>query len=275
MGSRTNMETLVTHRQRAWLYLTGGLVLLFLILPVLIVIPMSFSDSRFLTFPPPGVSLRWYKAYFSSPEWMDATRVSMVVAALTTLLATPVGVAAAYGLHVAEARFLRVVQLVLLMPLMVPIIIIAIGVFFVFARVNLVGTIAGLVLAHTLMATPFVVVVTLSGLQGFDMNQEKVARSLGAYRLAAFIKVTLPQIRPSVISGALFAFITSLDEVVIALFISGGENSTITKRMFNALRDEIDPTIAAISSILIVVSLSIVLLALLLARGRSGSAAAR
>lgn len=265
MAHDTLTETLVSRRQRLWLYAVGIAVLLFLILPVLIVIPMSFSDSRFLTFPPPGLSLRWYDAYFLSPEWMDATRVSLTAAVCTTLLATPLGVAAAYGLHVAEVRYLRAVQLVLLMPLMVPIIIIAIGVFFVFAKLELVGTMPGLVLAHTLMATPFVVVTTLAGLQGFDMNQEKVARSLGAHRLSAFVKVTLPQIKPSVISGALFAFITSLDEVVIALFISGGENSTLTKRMFNALRDEIDPTIAAISSLLIVVSLSIVLAALLLA----------
>ncbi|MFO0997907.1 MAG: ABC transporter permease [Alphaproteobacteria bacterium] len=270
MAGPSMTETLVSRRERLWLYLTGGAVLFFLIVPVLIVIPMSFSDSRFLTFPPPGLSLRWYAAYFSSPEWMDATRVSLEVAVLTTLVATPLGVAAAYALHVAEARFLRVLQLALLMPLMVPIIIIAIGIFFVFAKVELVGTIPGLVLAHTLMATPFVVVTALSGLQGFDMNQEKVARSLGARRLSAFVQVTLPQIKPSVISGALFAFITSLDEVVIALFISGGEHSTITKRMFNALRDEIDPTIAAISSILIALSLSIVLAASLLAKRRSG-----
>lgn len=258
-------ETLVSRRQRAWLYVVGILVLLFLILPVLIVIPMSFSDSRFLTFPPPSLSLRWYQAYIGSSEWMDATRVSLTVAVLTTALATPLGVAAAYALRVTEARFLRTIQLVLLMPLMVPIIIIAIGVFFVFAKLELVGTISGLVLAHALMATPFVVVTSLAGLRGFDMNQENVARSLGSHRFSAFLKVTLPQIKPSVVSGALFAFITSLDEVVIALFISGGDNSTITKRMFNALRDEIDPTIAAISSLLIVTSLSIVLAATLLA----------
>ena len=270
MAQEALNETLVSRNQRLWLWTVGTLVLLFLILPVLIVIPMSFSDSRFLTFPPPSLSLRWYQAYLGSPEWMDATRVSFTAAICTTLLATPLGVAAAYGLRVAEAKFLRTIQLVLLMPLMVPIIIIAIGVFFVFAKMNLVGTMLGLVLAHTLMAAPFVVVTTLAGLRGFDMNQENVARSLGSPRFAAFIKVTLPQIKPSVISGALFAFITSLDEVVIALFISGGENSTLTKRMFNALRDEIDPTIAAISSMLIIVSLSIVLTASLLAGRKSG-----
>jgi putative spermidine/putrescine transport system permease protein len=129
----------------------------------------------------------------------------------------------------------------------------------------------GLVLAHTMMAIPFVLVVTLAGLHGFDMDQEKVARSLGWNRFQAFVRVTLPQIRPSIVAGALFAFITSLDEVIIALFITGGPNSTLTKRMFTTLRDEIDPTIAAISSMLIVTSLAVVLAAALATRGRSNA----
>jgi len=257
-------ETLVSHRQRLWLYVVGVAGLLFLVLPVFLVIPMSFSDSRYLEFPPEAWSLRWYEHYFTSSEWMRATGVSLRAAVLTTLLATPLGVAAAYGLYVSELRGLRWLQILLLTPLMVPIIIIAIGVFFVYAKLGLVGTMTGLVLAHTLMATPFVVVTTLAGFESFDMDQEKVARSLGANRLEAFVKVTLPQIRPSVVAGALFAFITSLDEVIIALFITGGPQSTITKRMFTALRDEIDPTIAALSSLLIVVSLAIVLSAGLL-----------
>lgn len=259
-------ETLVGPGQRLWLYVTGGLVLLFLVLPILIVIPMSFSDSQFLSFPPKGLSLRWYGAYFSSAEWIGATRVSLAAATLTMVLATLLGVSAAYGLHVAKARALKALQVILLLPLMVPVIIIAIGVFFVYARIGLIGTLSGLVIAHTLMATPFVVVTTLAGLRGFDMSQELAARSLGANRFSAFTKVTLPQIRPSVISGALFAFVTSLDEVVIALFITGGEHSTLTKRMFNSLRDQIDPTLAAISTLLIAFSLSIVLVATVLGR---------
>lgn len=264
MAQNSIGETLVSHRQRLWLYVVGIAGLLFLIIPVFFVIPMSFSGSRYLEFPPEQWSLRWYDHYFNSHEWMAATAISLKAAMMTTILATPIGIAAAYGLHVAETRILRWLYIALLMPLMVPIIITAIGVFFVFAKIKLIGTMTGLVLAHTLMATPFVVVTTLAGLQGFDMDQEKVARSLGLNRFWAFIKVTLPQIRPSVISGALFAFITSLDEVIIALFITGGPNSTLTKRMFTALRDEIDPTIAAISSILIVISLAIVLAATLL-----------
>ena len=262
-------ETLVSHRQRLWLYVIGVAGILFLIVPVFFVIPMSFSASRYLEFPPDEWSLRWYDHYLNSLEWMGATGISLKAAVMTTILATPIGVAAAYGLHVAETRMMRWLQVLLLMPLMVPIIITAIGVFFVFAKVGLIGTMTGLVLAHTMLATPFVVITTLAGLRGFDMDQEKVARSLGFNRFRAFTKVTLPQIRPSVISGALFAFITSLDEVIIALFITGGPNSTLTKRMFTALRDEIDPTIAAISSLLIVISLSIVLTATLLVGKRS------
>ena len=140
------------------------------------------------------------------------------------------------------------------LPLMVPIIMIAVGVFFLYAKLGMINTIIGLVFAHTMLAIPLVVIVVTAGLKSYDMNQELVARSLGASRARAFITITLPQIRFSVITGALLAFLTSLDEVIIALFISGGPNATITRRMFNALRDQIDPTIASISTCLIVVS---------------------
>ena len=267
MFEDTTGGTLVSHRQRIWLYVVGVLALFFLIFPIFIVIPISFSGSRFLRFPPEVWSLRWYEHFFSSFEWMKALRVSFTAAVLTTLVATPVGVAAGYALHNTQVRFARQLQILLIMPLMVPVIIIAIGIFFVYARLQLVNTMFGLVMAHALMAVPFVVVTTLAGLHGFDMDQEKVARSLGWNRFQAFMRVTLPQIRPSVIAGALFAFITSLDEVVIALFITGGANATLTKRMFTSLRDEIDPTIAAISSLLIITSLVVVLAVALVAGG--------
>ncbi len=151
---------------------------------------------------------------------------------------------------------------------MVPVILIAIGVFFLYAKLGLNNTIPGLVMAHSMLALPFVLITVSAGLKTYDMNQEMVARSLGASRLKAFLTVTLPQIRFSIISGALLAFITSLDEVVVALFISGGENATLTRRMFNALRDEIDPTIAAISTILIAVSVLALVLAQILGQQR-------
>lgn len=259
-------ETQITHLGRLWLYAVAVLVMAFLILPVLIVIPMSFSDSRFLRFPPEGLSLRWYESYLGSTEWLQATWVSFKVAALTTLVATPLGTAAAYGLHVSRFRATRALNLALISPLIIPIIILGVGVFYLYVRLDLVNTILGLVMAHSILAIPFVVVTVTSGLQQYDMNQERAARSLGASRLTAFRTVTMPQIRGSIVAGGLFAFITSLDEVVIALFVSGGPNTTLTRRMFTGLRDEIDPTIAAISSILII--LSILLLSLILVTNR-------
>jgi putative spermidine/putrescine transport system permease protein len=260
MLGRPATETQVTHGQRLWLYVLGGLVILFLILPSLLVIPLSFSDSRYLAFPPPGWSTRWYTAYFNALEWREATRTSFIAATLTMIISTALGTLAAYSLHSSQSRFTRIVYATFMLPLIIPGILIAIGVFLLFAHLGLNNTMTGIVLAHSVMAIPLVVITVASGLKSYDVTQEMVARSLGASRPVAFLTVTLPQIKVSVISAALLAFITSLDEVVISLFIAGGDNSTLTRRMFNALRDEIDPTIAAISTLLIL--LSVILLAL-------------
>lgn len=254
-------DTQITHLGRLWLYVLSGLILLFLILPTFIVIPMSFSDSRFLQFPPPALSLRWYESFFGSAEWLRATRVSFTAAVLVMLVATPLGVAAAYGLHNAGLRVTRALNVLLISPLIIPVIILGVGIFYLYVRLDLVNSMTGIVLAHSVLAVPFVVVTVSSGLKQYDMNQERVARSLGASRFTAFRTVTLPQLKNSIYAGALFAFITSLDEVVIALFVAGGERTTLTRRMFAGLRDEVDPTIAAISSLLIIIS--VLLLALL------------
>jgi putative spermidine/putrescine transport system permease protein len=251
---------------RMALYVISALVLIYLILPVVIIAPISFSSARFLTFPPPSFSTRWYQQYFNSPAWMQATRVTLTVALLTVMIATPLGVAAAYAISQSKLRIMRVIHMALLLPLVVPIIITAVGIFFVYAKVGLVATLPGLVLANVMLGLPYVVISVTAGLQSFDPAQEMVARSLGMNRLRAFLAVTLPQIRPSVVSGALFAFISALDETVVAIFIAGGQNQTLTKRMFTALRDEIDPTIAAISSLLTAASLIVVVLASLGAR---------
>lgn len=251
----------VPARSRLWLFALGGLVIAFLVLPVLIVIPISFSDSTLLEFPPRAYSLRWYRALFGSLEWRDAAWVSVKVAVLTMAVATPVGTAAAYGLHVGGFRLAGVLRMLVLAPLLVPVILIAVGVFYVYALLGLNNTLVGLVLAHSMLALPFVVVSVGAGLRSYDMTQERVARSLGASWFRAFRSITLPQIRLSVLSGALLAFISSFDEVIVAFFISGGEMSTLPRRMFNALRDQIDPTIAAISTVLVV--LSVVAVALL------------
>jgi putative spermidine/putrescine transport system permease protein len=174
------------------------------------------------------------------------------------IVSTVIGTLAAYGLHSARLRLSRVAYVVFVLPLVIPAILTAVAIFLFYAQLGLNNTLTGIVLAHSVMAIPLVVITVASSLKGYDMNQELAARSLGASRARAFLTVTLPQIRIAVASGALLAFITSLDEVVIALFIAGGDKATLTRRMFNALRDEIDPTIASISTLLI--ALSVVLL---------------
>ena len=265
--ARPASDTQITHGRRLWLYGVGGLVMLFLVVPSLIVIPMSFSDSQYLSFPPREWSLRWYANYFGSLEWMQATWTSLKAGLLTMLVATPLGTLAAYGLHVSRTRWVGIAMLVLVTPIMMPLILVGIGVFYVYVRFGLLNTLPGLVIAHSMLAVPLVVLVVASGLKSYDMNQEMAARSLGASRPRAFLMVTLPQIRFSVVTAALLAFLTSFDEVIVALFISGGQNSTLTHNMFLALRDQIDPTIAAISTVMIV--LTTLLLALSQLFGRS------
>lgn len=258
----------ITHGRRLWLYALGGLVLLYLIAPSLIIVPMSFSGQNLLQFPPESWSLRWYEAYFGSVEWRDATIVSLKVAIMTVTVTTPIGTAAAYAINSGVLRFSGFIQTLLTATLIIPVILVGIGTFFLYARLGLNNTLTGLVIAHTVQALPLVVLTVLSGFRTYDMNQERVARSLGANRFAAFWQVTMPQIRFSVVSGALFAFITSFDEVVVSLFISGGDTSTLTRRMFNALRDQVDPTIAAISTCLIALSIVLLSAAQLVGRNR-------
>lgn len=247
-------ETQVTHRGRLWLYALAGIVMVFLVVPTVIVVPMSFSASQYLEFPPREWSLRWYANYFNSLSWMQATATSFKAALLTTLVATPLGTMAAYGLFTSRFRAMRFVSMVLVTPIIVPVVLVAIAVFYVYAKVGLVNSLTGIVLAHSMLAIPLVIMVVTSALKSYDMNQEMVARSLGASRPRAFFLVTLPQIRFAVITGALLSFLTSFDEVIMALFVSGGANSTLTRNMFNALRDQIDPTIAAISTIMVLVT---------------------
>jgi len=248
------------------LYGFVALILAWLIIPIIIIVPMSFSSARFLTFPPPSWSLRWYEAYLGNATWMQATRVSLIVSVSSTILATILGTAAAYALNMTSSRLVRSLQMLLLLPLVVPIVITAVGVFLVYAQVGLLASMTGLILANMMLGLPYVVISVLVGLRKFDPTQEMVSRSLGMNRLRTFFVVTLPQIRPSVISGMLFAFISAIDETVVSLFIAGGEYQTLTKRMFTALRDEIDPTIAAISSLLTAISFILVMLVAINAR---------
>jgi len=266
--NRNVSETQIRFKDRLWLYIFSIIVLFLLIVPSLVVIPMSFSGSQYLEFPPKSFSLRWYAAYFFSSadtglgfnDWMGATWTSIKVAVLTIFVATPIGTMAAYGLSNSSAKVRGILFPIMISPMMVPIILVAIGLFYFFVQFKMVNSITGLVLGHSLVAMPLVLIIVLSALRNYDMNQEKVARSLGASRLRAFFEITLPQIKFSIISACLISFLTSFDEVIISLFVSGGDNSTITRAMFLALRDQIDPTIAAISTVLIVISSGLLLL---------------
>lgn len=252
------MEDHVRTRQRIPLYVLGALVMFGLIVPSLVVVPMSFSAADYLQFPPQGWSLRWYEAYFGSVGWRDATVISLSAAFLTSVLATTLGTLAAYGLRLLGRGASPLLLAALTMPLTVPVILIAIGIFYIYARMGLVNTMTGLVLAHTMLAIPFVVVVVFTRLQTFDLNQVRVAESLGSSPARSFVLVVLPQLRFAIISGALLAFLTSFDEVIIALFISGGARSTLTRVMFTNLRDQVDPTIAAVASLLNLISVLLV-----------------
>ncbi|QYX57597.1 ABC transporter permease [Roseovarius sp. SCSIO 43702] len=263
-------DTQVTHGQRLWLYLVSIVIMILLVAPTLIVIPMSFSDSQYLEFPPETWSTRWYRHYINSDEWMLATRTSFKAAFLTMLFATPVGVLAAYGLHASKVPFIRAAFVMLITPMMVPVVLIAVGAFYAYVKLQILYTMTGLVLAHSLLAIPLVLIVTGSALKSYDMNQEMAARALGAPRWRAFLTITLPQIRFAVVTSALLSFLASFDEVVIAMFISGGDNPTLTRSMFNALRDQIDPTIAAISTIMILVTTLMMVLAQIFGRGKGG-----
>ena len=246
------------------LWILVAIILLYLVFPVFVVVPVSFSSAKYLQFPPPGWSLQWYQNYFERPGWVPATFVSIQVAIMTTVLATVLGTAASLALVRGRFPGRDVVNSFIVSPLVVPGIIVAIGIYFVFAQWKLVGNVAGLALAHTALALPFVVTNVSATLHGFDERLEYAAMNLGANRWETFRRVTLPIIRPGVFAGALFAFITSFDELIVALFISGTGAVTLPRKMWDSLRQEIDPTIAAVSTVLIVFSVLVLLSAELL-----------
>ncbi len=246
------------------LYAFTALVLFYLVFPVFVVIPVSFSSAQYLAFPPPGFSLQWYEKYFDRRDWIDATWLSLRIGLITAFLATILGTLASLGLVRGRFRGRNAINAFLVSPLIIPAIIVAIGVYFFYARLQIVGSPFALALAHTALAIPFVVINVSATLYGFDERLEYAAMNLGANRWQTFRHVTLPIIKPGVFAGALFAFITSFDELIVALFISGTGAVTLPRKMWDGLRQEIDPTIAAVSTILITVSVAVLLSAELL-----------
>jgi putative spermidine/putrescine transport system permease protein len=249
---------------RIVLYVITGLVLFYLVFPVFVVVPVSFSSAKFLQFPPPGLSLQWYEKYFDRRDWVEATFLSLRVGAITSLLATALGTLASLALVRGRFQGRNLINSFIVSPMIIPSIIVAIGIYFFYARLQIVGNWWALAIAHTALAIPFVVINVSATLYGFDERLEYAAMNLGANRWQTFFKVTLPIIRPGVFAGALFAFITSFDELIVALFISGTGAVTLPRKMWDGLRQEIDPTIAAVSSLLIALSVLILLSAELL-----------
>ncbi|KVC18289.1 polyamine ABC transporter permease, partial [Burkholderia pseudomultivorans] len=243
--------------ERAWyvaLRVLVVLTLLYLILPVLAIVPLSFSSSTFLVYPIPGFSTRWYENLIASDEWRMAAKNSFIVAPSATVVATVLGTLAAIGLTKADFRGKGLLMAVLLSPMIVPVVVVGVGMYLFFAPLGLANTYTGLIAAHAALGVPFVVTTVAATLQGFNHNLVRASLSLGANPVTTFFRVTLPVIAPGVMSGALFAFATSFDEVVVTLFLAGADQTTLPRQMFTGIRENISPTIAALATILIIFS---------------------
>ena len=254
---------------RILLCLLSGMILIFLVAPLFIVIPISFSAARYLQFPPESFSLQWYQNFFTTDEWVRGTLNSLKIAGLTGFLASALGIPAALALTRYKFKGAQFLHSFLISPMISPIIIIAIAVYFFFAKLHMIGGITALVISHTILAIPVVLISVSASLQGFDHSLEQAAMSLGANPFKTFFLITVPLIRPGIISGLLFAFITSFDEVVIAIFVATYRSITLPKHMWSAMRQEIDPTIAAVSSLLITVSVVTILIVSIAQRNRA------
>lgn len=250
-----------------WLTIAGALVLVFLCLPVLIVAPMSFSSAQSLEFPPPSLSLRWYENLLGNPIWIDAGKNSLLLAALSSTAALICGTLASYVLVRGSFFGRRAIEANFMAPMIVPSIITAVSLYILFARIGLLGTFFGLVLGHTILAVPFVVLIMQAAIRSFDVRIEQVAATLGASQWQILTRVVLPNLVPSAAAVWIFTFVMSFDEVVVKLFISG-THVTIPKRMFSELMLQVNPTITAVATLLIAFNLMALAVLLLVSRRR-------
>ena len=248
--------------EKVWYYLLRvicGLIFFFLMAPIVAIIPLSFNSIPFFTYPMEGFSWRWYAVLFGDTTqsilWQRAFVNSIIVAVGSTTLATILGTMAAIGMTRANFPFKSALMAILISPIIVPIVIVAIAMFFFYARIGLVGNMFGIIFAHTTLGAPFVVITVTATLQGFDQNMIRAGYILGARPLRVFRKVTLPLILPGVVSGGLFAFAVSWDEVVVVLFLATAEQHTVPRRMWSGIRELLSPTIISAATILIMVSI--------------------
>ena len=259
------LPTYTSPLERVWhyTYLTiCGLIFFFLIAPIVVVIPLSFNAVPFftfteemLTFDPAGYSLKWYEDFFTNLNWQGAVKNSLVIAVFATLISTTLGTIAALGLSRQEMPHKSIVMGILISPMIVPLIISAAGMYFFYSKIGLSSTHIGVILAHAALGTPFVVITVTATLVGFDHSLTRAAATLGASPPVTFFRIIVPLILPGVISGALFAFITSFDEVVVVLFVGSYEQRTIPWQMFSGIREQISPTILAVATLLVVFSI--------------------
>ncbi|MDD7971715.1 ABC transporter permease [Roseinatronobacter alkalisoli] len=265
-----------TAKDKIWHYAFRVIcfaIFFFLLAPILIMIPLSFNAQPYFTFTremltlnPDGYSLRWYQDFLGSDSWMRSIRNSFGIGIAATLLSTSLGTLAALGLSRSEMPAKALIMGVLISPMIVPLIISAAGMFFFFSSINIAQTYLGVVLAHAALGTPFVVITVTATLVGFDHSLTRAAANLGASPTRTFFKITMPLILPGVISGALFAFITSFDEIVVVLFVAGVEQRTIPREMWSGIREDISPTILAVATILVMVSVALLTVVELLRR---------
>lgn len=254
-----------TTPQRVWYYsfrVICGLIFFFLIAPIVVVIPLSFNAQDFFTFTPEmlrfeaaGYSLKHYNDFFTNSDWQNALYNSARIAPIATLLSVGFGTLAAIGLSQSHVPFRGTIMAILISPMIVPLIISAAGMYFFYSRIGLQGTYFGVVLAHAALGIPFVIITVTATLVGFDKSLTRAAANMGAGPVRTFFKVQMPLILPGVISGGLFAFITSFDEVVVVLFVGSAGQKTLPWQMFTGLREQISPTILAVATILVAISI--------------------
>ncbi|WP_332603520.1 ABC transporter permease [Arthrobacter sp. S2(2024)] len=234
-------------------------IVLWLTLPTLVIIPISFNSAPSFDFPPKDFSLRWYENFFTDPAWLRSLGVTVQVAFLTTFVATISGVAAALGLSKVNFRGKSIIENLFLAPLIVPGIVLAIGMYSIFLRFGMLGTLFGFVAAHTVLALPLVIMNVAASLQGMDPKLQHASASLGAPPITTFFRVTLPLIAPGVSAGALFAFVTSFDEVILSLFIQTPALQTLPVKIYRSVTQDTDPTVAAVAVIMMTISIILIL----------------
>ncbi|AJY73797.1 ABC transporter permease [Paenibacillus beijingensis] len=237
-----------------------GIILVLMVLPILVIIPLSFSSEVAFHLPPESYSFKWYQKFFADDEWIAGLRRSVSVAIFTSILSTILGIMAAFSANRLDFPGKKLFMNLILGPMIFPVIVVGIALYHSFSAYKLTDKVSGLVLAHTILALPFVFVTVLASLKGTDKNLELAALSLGSTPIGAFFKITLPIMRSAITASALFAFITSLDEAVVSIFISGARTKTLPIMMWDSMNFQVDPTIAVVSTLLIAATILIFIL---------------